>query len=1012
MKTRSRRIIFLFCFFLCSISAIAGLQPIFRHLGAEEGMTSGYTNCLFKDHYGFLWIGTANGLNRFDGKNVVQYVHRDNDSLSLGTNEVDDICEDDRGMLWIATKGGLSVFDPETKKFSNYSSEGTGDGQILFYKGVRSVCFFDHRIWMGLADGIVCATTDKIKFTLIPKKDLHAENKGVHCVPKCMWSTKHGLWISTFTGVYLTTDGQHFFCSENNPQNIPLLNRGFIGGMQTEGDSLIWFVNWRFPGLYRYNIFTHVLDSVHAEGMHGINFMSICRIDKDHFWGGTITDGIISIDIHSGKKYFIMPHRFDPNSMSDAEIQGIMMDEEGTVFIATKRGVDYANPVQTQFRVYRNDPADSTAFPSQAPIAIEEDAAGMLWMGTMSNGLYSLDPTTGRCTRFPLTGDFNRVWNIFSDENKILVSTDGGLCWLDMKNKKVTLFDVPDTLREYLSGYVTFMCRDKQNCYWFGLWQTGILKYDPVSRNAILFSKADRTHHLETASPTDAFIDENNNLWYSHIESPSITRMNISDFHSQTFTISSNRNGHISGFLQCMERDNNGNIWTGSSQGGLYRYDAAQNIFRQYDQADGLSNNYIICIQKDKKGILWISTANGLNRLDPATGKISAFSVSDGLPSNQFVDNPATITSSGKLFFGCDNFLVAFEPDSIIQNPHFPPAKIYAYEISGISHDLRKDEKEIFLSYKDKSVNFIFGAINFIDPEKTNFAYKLDGFDKDWNFCGKEEHITYTNLPPGDFIFRVKATNRFGEWNTVEQTLLVHVDGPFWKTWWFFMLCVLSGIAVTALAYYMRLRQVMRLQEIRNKISKDLHDEIGSSLSSISIYSEVAKKMSAEKAPDISEIISNIGDTARSAMENMSDIVWAINPVNDKFDSVVNRLQLFAKQLFEAKQISFELSVPETLGDVRLTMQQRRNVYLVLKEAVNNVAKYSEAENCSVTIRRTDKKINVEVKDDGKGFAETGPSLGGNGLLNMKQRIEELNGIFNIISGIQQGTTISFQFES
>jgi signal transduction histidine kinase len=206
------------------------------------------------------------------------------------------------------------------------------------------------------------------------------------------------------------------------------------------------------------------------------------------------------------------------------------------------------------------------------------------------------------------------------------------------------------------------------------------------------------------------------------------------------------------------------------------------------------------------------------------------------------------------------------------------------------------------------------------------------------------------------------------------------------------------------------MRQLIQLQEIRNKISKDLHDEIGSTLSSISIFSEVAKKITKKESPEAESVLNNIGDSARSSIDSMSDIVWAINPKNDRFQNVIDRIKLFANQLMDAKNISFKIDFPSHLGELKLPMQHRKNIYLVLKEALNNIAKYSQATSCRISVEKLNKQMKIAISDDGVGFDSTPESLGGNGLINMKQRIEELSGTFEIQSAKKQGTTLFIKF--
>ena len=992
----------------------AGLQPIFRHLSAEDGLTSSSAKCVFKDHLGFLWIGTPNGLNRFDGKNIVSYVHSPADSASLINNDVNGICEDESGCIWVATHGGISRLDREQKRFTNYLSEGTGEKEIPFYKGVPSIVYFKGRVWAGLRNGFAWKGTgnDTEHFHLLQSAELHSTAKKVECLPNMAFVNERGIWFSTFQGMFYSPDGNIFFNKEYDPGHEPCLSRGAIMGFYDDGDSLQYFSNWNFTGLYIYNYKINKLDSLSAKGVSAFTVRSLCKVSDHVIWGATILSGIAEMDLRTGNCRLIAPARFNPQSLSSAETLQLLRDDQGTIFIPTSRGLDYVNALQTQFRIYRNDPADEHSFPTESPYDVVEDSSGMLWMGTMKSGMYSLDPSTGRTAHFELPGDYNRTWNLFYDEGKIMVSTDGGLGYFDPRTKKFSpATGLPPEVNDDLTGFCTFILKDKDGNHWFGLWQNGILKYNFKTKQYIYFSKSDSLHKLETQSPMCGMIDKEDHLWFGHIETTAISCLDMKDNSVVTYTLAVDKTGHNNGFTASMEPDDDGNIWIGSSQGGLYRFDPRTKKFTSYDVSGGLSNNLVIGIQNDHRGHLWVSTSHGLDRYDLKTGKITSWFQSDGLPSDQFEDNPFLLSRSGKIFSGCDEFLVCFHPDSLLQDPHVPGARILDYSISGIKNNVTEMLQDIFLSYKDKAIAFEFTAPDFIAPERIQYQYMLDGFDPDWIDAGKRTFAQYTNLPEGDYTFRVRAGNHFAEWTGKESVLHLHVDGPFWKKWWFFFLCFLFVAGSISFVYYVRLRQILKLQAIRNKISQDLHDEIGSSLSSISLSSEVAKTIAEEKAPEAVELLASIGESARSAIENMSDIVWAINPKNDRFTNIMQRLQAFAQQLFDVKNIRLHFEVPDDVNGMKMSMQHRKNIYLVLKEAINNVAKYSQAENCFVVVQQNGKQVQVQVKDDGVGFVPKTGNLGGNGLVNMKQRIEELNGIFNIFSEERKGTTLSFRFE-
>ena len=361
------------------------------------------------------------------------------------------------------------------------------------------------------------------------------------------------------------------------------------------------------------------------------------------------------------------------------------------------------------------------------------------------------------------------------------------------------------------------------------------------------------------------------------------------------------------------------------------------------------------------------------------------------------------------IYVWSDNSILSFDPAEILPNPNLPTLILTAYKKSGESFSISMDNQELKFSFKDKMISFEFNGINFIDPSKTQYAYFLERFDEHWNFIGSKNWVTYASLPPGDYILRIKATNKIGMWDVPEKVIAVHVSGPFWRKWWFILSCIALSMGLVYVIKQYQFLQFKKIQAIRNRISKDLHDDIGSTLSSISINSTAVQQMKPENFPEVISTVANIGQNARIAMENMSDIVWAINPANDTFRNLMARLQAFSTQILEAKDIQLQFDIPEAIQSIKLSMPQRKNIYLILREAIHNVAKYSNASHCLVSAKLENKKIDLEVKDNGTGFSQIIPGLGGNGMVNMQVRADELKALFKIHSGKEKGTRVSLQ---
>jgi two-component sensor histidine kinase len=310
--------------------------------------------------------------------------------------------------------------------------------------------------------------------------------------------------------------------------------------------------------------------------------------------------------------------------------------------------------------------------------------------------------------------------------------------------------------------------------------------------------------------------------------------------------------------------------------------------------------------------------------------------------------------------------------------------------------------KEIVLSYRENVFSFSFAALNMIHPENNHYAYMLENFDKDWNYTNASKRFAnYTNIDAGTYIFKVKGSNNDGVWNETPATIRIIITPPFWKTLWFRILVGLVAISFVYSLYRYRLYQVIRLQNIRNKIAGDLHDEIGSTLNSISVFSEVARNKSKKELPELKMI----GEASRRVIDAMSDIVWTITPENDSFEKIIFRMRSLTHSLMKAKKIEYSFRADETLNELKLPMMTRKNFYLIFKEALNNLVKYSNATRASVTLAHTGQQIELLIRDNGIGFDMNNISRG-NGLNNMNRRAAEMKAQFEIQSSVNAGTSV------
>ena len=378
----------------------------------------------------------------------------------------------------------------------------------------------------------------------------------------------------------------------------------------------------------------------------------------------------------------------------------------------------------------------------------------------------------------------------------------------------------------------------------------------------------------------------------------------------------------------------------------------------------------------------------------------------DGAQSLEFSGGAYFKDSDGIMYFGGINGFNYFNPDSIVINSYIPPIVISSVNI--LNAKIKGSPNELILSYDQNFVSFEFAALDFSAPNRNKYSYILDGFQKYWiNTEGSKRTATYTNLPPGEYTFKVKGTNSDGVWNDNPKTVSIIINPPFWKTWWFITLAI---ILVAFFIYYLstiRIKNQLEIEKLKLKIASDLHDNIGAGLTEISILSELAERNGGSPNSNITKDLQKISDTARYLVDSMSDIVWVVNPQRDSLYDLIVKLKDSYNEFFGSIGISFQVKNVEESDDIKLPMEYKQNLLLMFKEAINNAIKHSSCKKIILEANFRNDQIEIILNDDGIGFNPDNINYG-NGIRNIKERAKKLKGNITIASEPGQGTTIVF----
>jgi two-component sensor histidine kinase len=580
----------------------------------------------------------------------------------------------------------------------------------------------------------------------------------------------------------------------------------------------------------------------------------------------------------------------------------------------------------------------------------------------------------------------------------------------------------PGNSNSLSNNNVRAIYQDHSGGFWFCTWGGGLDHYNQTTDTFTNFRyQPDNPSSLSNNNVIYILQDSEETFWVA--TSNGLNRFNLSDestldssqLHFDRFYHDpSNPKSLSNNYVLSIHEAQNGDLWFGTMLGlsHLKKRDRDKPEFTRYFMKNGLPNDVVYGILEDSRGNLWLSTNNGLSCFDPRAETFKNYDMRDGLQSNEFNSGAYAQTAEGTLIFGGVNGATEFHPDSLRDNPYLPPIVMTEFYIFNEPEKLNQtisNIDEIILSYRENYFSFDFASLDFSIPDRNRFAYMLEGLDQDWIYSGNRPFAGYTRVDPGEYVFKVKGTNSDGAWNDAGASVRIIITPPFWKTWWFTLLGILTiGGGIAFLILY-RVKRLLEIERLRSKIAANLHDDIGAGLTEISIMGEViGQKLPQSSKQLISSEIQKIGATSRGLIDNMSDIVWLVNPRRDSLYDLISRLGDSYTSLLDATNIQFKTQNLDTLKNVRLSMEYRQHLFLIFKEAINNSVKYSQGTEIFLNVVLKGKKLKMQLTDNGRGF-EPQSAAKGNGLANMKKRAELIKGTLKIKSIIEKGTEIEFE---
>ncbi|MGM9511330.1 two-component regulator propeller domain-containing protein [Larkinella sp. GY13] len=826
-------ILSLLAFFLVFSASVAQTGPVrFKHITTLDGLSQSNVTCIIQDQQGFMWFGTQDGLNLYDGYSFTVYRNDPHRHNSLSDNYVRSLYEDRQGRLWVGTDaGGLCLFDKKTGGFTSYKRIER-DSKSLNNNRVTAIAEDRNgHLWIGTDRGLSRFNPAEKTFTSYSHQPGVPTSLSNDLVQDVVIDRAGRIWVSTFGGGLnrLDTTTHRFQHYENRPADPSSLSHNKLRQLFEDSKGQLWIAT-EGGGLNRLNpdqeTFTRYLHNPADPGTISHNDLNSLGEDRHgNLWIGTENGGISVLNQNRTRFTRYLYDENQEDGINDASVYAICQDRSGNMWIGTyNQGINFLDHQPAKFVLYRRDKNNPNTLNNTNIMSMLVDPQGNLWMGTDGGGLNVLMKSTQKYQYYkhrptdPGSVGSNFIMSVYQDsDSDIWVGNyKGGLSLFNQSTGTFTNFRQTNNAKGLSHETVCTLVEGKKGEIWLGTLGAGISRYDKKTGQFTHF----RPDPSRPGSISEGYIsslcyDHSGTLWVG-TEGGGLNRLNP---ETGTFTVY-RHNRQVAGtishnLINSLYEDPTGKLWVGTN-GGLNRFDRRKQTFVAFRKKNGLTNEVIRAITSDRRGNIWISTNKGLARFDQNNQTFRNYDAGDGLQRGFFNRMSVFKTKQGELYFGGIGGMNVFSPDSLRDNPDVPPVYITSLHVFDQPVWLRSNK--ISLSAEQSTLTFEFAALNYSLPEKNQYAYKLEGFDQNWNYKNHKRVVTYTNLDPGFYTFRVKASNNDGVWNERGTAFRVIIKPPFWQTWWFGSLMALAFLASPNLIIRWRTRalkaQKEKLEEI------------------------------------------------------------------------------------------------------------------------------------------------------------------------------------------------------
>lgn len=1001
---------------------------MFSQFTTKDGLSSNSINSVIQDQKGFLWIGTEDGLNRFDGYSFKVYRNKRGDNSSLSNNFIWSLCEDKDGMIWIGTDGGgINGFDPVTEKFVRFVYDEKDDNSLS--SDIVQNVFVDSKnnlwtsTWGGGLNLYERGTNSFKRYKHNPGNEMSIGSDKIFFVFE---DSKSRIWIGTEDGGLNLFDdkSQSFIRFKHNPLDNKSISFDNVTSMLELNDGS-YLISTSGGGInqffFEHNKFVRLNTG---------EFKNIWKISLDRnndIWAGSSTgEGICIIASDFNDFTVLKTNKAIPSTISSNDIRTFYEDKTGVLWIGTVAGglnkIDRKPKMFFQINESNSNLSDNFVF------ALEADNKKNIWIGTYNKGLVKYNLNNQSFVTYPssvhkrggLYGQIVRY--IFNDsKNNLWIATYyGEVNKFDPISNKFNYINLDRKNNNPSSNLVRFIYEDSEGLIWFGaIGGGGLTSFDPAKNDFTFYSSADGNSSLSGDDITSICEDKNGNLWFGTYS----FGLNKYDKKTSTFSNYLREENNVSSLpdniVTDILRDSEGNLWIGTYSGGLCRYNYDSNDFEIFSEENGFASNSVYGILEDDRKNLWLSTSRGITKFNHKSGSVKNFDDADGVQKPEFNPSARLKTGSGHMYFGGTNGITYFHPDSVYENNYKTNVSLTSIKLFNEEMVLPRSisyTDTITLNYDENILSFEFASLDFTSSEKNLYAYILEGLDKDWVDSGNRRFVNYTHIPPGEYNFKVKGTNSSGIWSeSVAQVTLI-IYPPFWMTWWFRGLLIALFFSIGPVIYYRRVnhlkkesqkqidftKQLIQSQEEeRKRIASELHDSLGQDLLVIKNLALLNKNKD-DQFDEISKV-------AGLAIDEVRRISYNLHPYQLDRLGLTKAISSMFTNIENASKIKFDVQIENVDGI--FSKEKEINVYRIIQECVNNILKHSDAKNARIIVQKLGDNLEIVISDDGKGLNSESALLEskGLGLKNLQNRVLFLGGDLHINRNEQFSTQIKIK---